>query len=796
MPTSIKPSLARLKNTVGKHLYYKELSCSGYTILIFLILGIAAIAFNHYYKSPYPWVFVNTNEKGLSWIYSAWAAILGVHGTIAALSITFMGMFVNQASDIPNKYFEKICRSLILKNNNFLAFGMDATLGLLTGVVLFVIGGGVIQYAISMALSIYFIISYIMMYLKLYAIMEDKDLIMKNLEHEIKHYEKNKEKTKQQELIKDGIINSLYDSLLLSDEMEMQWCIRNAVSMSPDRYMNIIFTPLFQKIYISTKKDFITHTTLSRFLNELSHQSNKIDNKIHIINNVFKLAEYIYNENDYYLFFQSQRKTIEPFIQFRDKDTDRGNKHLDLYWSILLDAFSCFNYNISFTISKFFTEDAYYIDIDRSYASITATQRKMLNITKESIALLIIRLEFLINKEEKNNVDSEINSILKLIRVWISSGFISNIYFIEESYSCLFSMASDFSRPLIERKLNEIDDNSASTLDAPLFLSKAITILLFPSNYTSGKFSLSYIRNIKKLIRDSHITTHHIKNMISYIDSEEFTKLYSLVYKHDSINFDKRKNKLSNEMIKLNNEIEEVNLREIKEAYIIKKLKNEFEHQFNDYVTNKMNLIADISKDDKENMIRHRFKQQFIISKMPLIKPINGCFHVMDSNLYADAFINLWLSDFIIKSLSKNIHIEKIKDPDSLPDRTTISMLHSCNDYKNIYKFTSNIVINSNDDDIRLPGPGVYYINLTQDFSLETDREICSSHVENITTRNIERIRKNNGDASLLDSSVMCLMNISIEMKENSKIYFLPLNECRELEEYQTEQIKIFQKSS
>lgn len=49
-------------------------------------------------KSEFWWLFSNSIELkriGFDWIYSAWGASLGIHGTIGALSLTFMSMIVD-----------------------------------------------------------------------------------------------------------------------------------------------------------------------------------------------------------------------------------------------------------------------------------------------------------------------------------------------------------------------------------------------------------------------------------------------------------------------------------------------------------------------------------------------------------------------------------------------------------------------------------------------------------------------------------------------------------------------------
>ncbi|WP_324724152.1 hypothetical protein [Lelliottia sp. JS-SCA-14] len=103
--------------------------------------------------------------------------MLSIHGTIAALAITFMSMFIAQVSEASEKDFVFICRQLVLREYKFYQFSVDAVCGLLVGVFFLVIGGGLIHYSLSMAFSLYFIYQYMKIFKDLYFITEKKELI-------------------------------------------------------------------------------------------------------------------------------------------------------------------------------------------------------------------------------------------------------------------------------------------------------------------------------------------------------------------------------------------------------------------------------------------------------------------------------------------------------------------------------------------------------------------------------------------------------------------------------------------
>lgn len=148
--------------------------------LMITIIGLLGVLYSHLFDSSMRYLFLTPsylNDTTLNWTTSVWAGVLGIHGTIAALSITFMGMFVSQVSNYSEPGFEDICKSLILRRSKFLFFSLNSIFSLLSGVILLAFGGGVIAYFISIAISLGFILNYGLIYLRLYNITEDPTII-------------------------------------------------------------------------------------------------------------------------------------------------------------------------------------------------------------------------------------------------------------------------------------------------------------------------------------------------------------------------------------------------------------------------------------------------------------------------------------------------------------------------------------------------------------------------------------------------------------------------------------------
>lgn len=157
--------------------------------LTVMALGIYGVFNSNLFDSMPEYLFLTPsflNDTKLNWTTSVWAGVLGIHGTIAALSITFMGMFVSQVSSYSEAGFKDICKSLLLRRNKFLSFSLNSIFSLLCGIVLLACGGGIIAYIISIAVSLFFILSYGLMYLKLYDVTENPTVITDYLFTELK----------------------------------------------------------------------------------------------------------------------------------------------------------------------------------------------------------------------------------------------------------------------------------------------------------------------------------------------------------------------------------------------------------------------------------------------------------------------------------------------------------------------------------------------------------------------------------------------------------------------------------
>ncbi|WP_368542336.1 hypothetical protein [Enterobacter soli] len=166
-----KPKVIVMYNNVKK-----TIAC--YSVISLLIL--VGMYLSRYCIEPYKYLLISPsfyNNPYLNWITGVWGSFLGIHGTIAALSITFMGMFVDQVSKTSEHGFEPLSKVLLLREYNFLGFSVQSVCSLLCGIFLLLIGSGLIGYFISSFFSLFFIVKYGVMYYRLYHLTEEPGII-------------------------------------------------------------------------------------------------------------------------------------------------------------------------------------------------------------------------------------------------------------------------------------------------------------------------------------------------------------------------------------------------------------------------------------------------------------------------------------------------------------------------------------------------------------------------------------------------------------------------------------------
>ncbi|MEY8647645.1 hypothetical protein AALP86_14350 [Klebsiella pasteurii] len=252
-------------------------------------LFLSGLFFERYFNEPYKYFFVSPsfyNYTYLSWTTGVWGSVLGIHGTIAALSITFMGMFVGQVSASSEHGFESLSKTLLLRKYNFLEFSIQSVCSLLCGLFLLLIGSGLLGYLVSTFLSLYFIVQYGVMYYKLYNLTEKPEIIKKILFDEIKDVgDKYNEVNKKRLDLKNEFLRLIKDKECFSAEQSRDYWSENAVTLNvfPNQTDIVVsgFNPksielLFNKINDFNLKSYPVVYFFFSFLSPLSSSSIKV----------------------------------------------------------------------------------------------------------------------------------------------------------------------------------------------------------------------------------------------------------------------------------------------------------------------------------------------------------------------------------------------------------------------------------------------------------------------------------------------------------------------------------------
>ncbi|MEZ9004609.1 hypothetical protein AB6E26_18165 [Vibrio splendidus] len=118
-------------------------------------------------------------------IFTIWATLLAIHGTIAALSLTLNGALIDRVAEAFNPSLESIARKAVFKRLRFQSFSNWSISSLTIGIGWFALEGGIVLYFISMVMSISFLFFYAYVYRHLQKISISPSLIKEFVEAEI-----------------------------------------------------------------------------------------------------------------------------------------------------------------------------------------------------------------------------------------------------------------------------------------------------------------------------------------------------------------------------------------------------------------------------------------------------------------------------------------------------------------------------------------------------------------------------------------------------------------------------------
>ncbi|MCW2452327.1 UNVERIFIED_ORG: hypothetical protein M2414_000032 [Rahnella aquatilis] len=880
-------------------------------ILIFIV-GIIGLYFSTTLTKPYNYILVNPsffNENNLSWLTNVWIGVLSIHGTIAALSITFMGMFVSQVSTYAEFGFESICRVILLRKYNFLKFSIESISGLLCGLLLLVIGCGLLFYFISVLISLYFIINYSVMYYRLYNLTEKPSIITELLFERLKDtgilnsnldIRKNELANKFSEELKksaninkfekrdyitqdittldiftseknsvisgyiperiseldkeiqkinemnSGVINidftiffssplfnssvsiihakelkiekenittlenlvkkififtetpnihdefkqfesaiivSINNSLHSNNEFSLDFGIRAIDSLVSNDNLNAFLRNLDISISSSNKKDFIDFSILAKLFEKLSSTSlakNNVSNAVTSMNFTIDLARYIYTQDYFYEFYRTISRHLQNRVRYNYDDEDY--QYLDLYLRTVVQNLVSKNLKAFILDTDFITKNLRYLQQHTDQESLTKTQHKLLLCLKEIISMLIIRIEYIRNKE---NTTDEISNLKYFFKSWLNSRFIEDIYYKKETYEILFLIPHEHSMFRAERALREIPDEEATWVSITNDTYKAISLLLTQSSLNKNNLNLIFVRNTPDFFTKTKILTHDLNSIHAYLLSDEFSNLISYISDKET---DKSKQSIVAASVKkIIAGLDEIIIKSVTNSKLNAELIKKYIDEVSLSIEKHLDILTPTINVPVIDFPSEKFKT-VLIEKREVIPPIDGVFYSMNAENHGQNIVYSFVRKILEIVKNGKPSFKKISSTDELPPHGLITIEYMIASRINTYRHSKGIKMNDKEGYLMLGEPGMYYLNIFENFTLQRKRRLVDVNINDITTDNASEIVENfsiGGQNPMLFATMSIFLNLLIEEKNPPSLYFLTEEDCKQINEQQ-----------
>lgn len=886
-------------------------------VVSFLIL--AGMYLSRYCNEPYKYLLISPsfyNNSYLSWTTGVWGSFLGIHGTIAALSITFMGMFVDQVSKTSEHGFESLSKVLLLREYDFLGFSVQSVCSLLCGIFLLLIGSGLIGYFVSSFFSLYFIVKYGMMYYRLYHITEEPSIIngilldsirftgkkyndVKNQCQEItnefskvisssSYYSNNhsafyrsndsitlsvfpkktdiaisgydpkifsqlsnkltefnlKHKptlfislaflspissssikiitaadsdlteehiSEIESILKKGLtyttvpyiysdfnkfeealVENIRNCLLSGDEWSLDFGVRifNELTSS-ENYINTLRN-IDLAITSSNTKDLVKTSVLAKFFEKMINESfnqNELEKAANIMRSLIDLAGYIYSKSNFSDFYKKIFRLFEHRVRYRSEESNYV--FLDLYTSIVLRNLVYKNYAAFKVDTDFVTKRLQYLDLrnEAKYDSLNEMQRKMLRCTFEVISLLIMRIEYVGEKE--GEYKEELIELISLLKSWVNAKFLQELYYKKELYDVLFSIPQKFTVFDAETKIREIPDGEATWRSVSNDTYKMIAFILTQSVFNSNQFNLLFVRDATEFKNKTSILTHELKSIITYMNGDSFAKLFKLITKTD-ISDNKNKQQVVAELESITSSLSALVLRNVIESELEPSLVEIYSNEITLSVEKLFELIIPLDSISTEAEV-NGIETSLLIDKREVLPVIDGTSYVMSIDIHSKWLIYEWIRS-VLSSIDINVvEIININHPQDLLTDKLITIEYKVEDRVNTFRYSRGLKVIDKEGHLDLKGSGLYYLDLSNNFYLKRSKKILSIDIEKISDENIEGIRKKydfEKDNPYLYSVLDASFNIVATPKDICKLYFISERECQIINERQEREME------
>ncbi len=887
-----------------------------YLVISFLILlGMSLVKFCN---EPYKYLLVSPsfyNYEYLTWTTSVWGSLLGVHGTIAALSITFMGMFVGEVSTSSEFGFKSLSKVLLLRKYRFLEFSIQSVCSLLCGVFLLLIGSGLIGYMISCFFSLSFIVRYGVMYYRLYHLTEKPEIINGVLFDAIKltsesynrlnvqrqditsefarvidesygfsndlstlYWDENtvkinifpndpevvisgfnpeifdelslrmreldlshssailihlyflsplssssikitssgdKELTEQdisdiERLLRKGLLYSqvpyiynefkqfeealvvnIRNGLINGDEWSLDFGVKIFFELtSNDNYIHTLKN-IDLSITSANNKDVIQVSLLAKFLEKMVIEAinqNDLEKTANIMRSLIDLGRYVYSKNKFFEFYKKIFRQFDHRVRYRAEESNYV--FLDLYTSNVISNLVYGNYSAFRLDTDFITDQLQYLDLSNraDHDSLNEMQRRMLRCVFEVVTLLIMRVKHVRRKGSEYN--EELKDLIVLLKSWVNSKFLEEIYYKTELYDLLFTIPQEFSVFDAESKIREIPEGKASWRSIKNDTYKMISLMLTQGSFNNNRLNLLFVRNGAEFKNNTSITTHELNSIVSYLRGEHFDDFIKIITGDQS--HETNKEEVASKLESVVSLINSLILRDVIDAELDRELAEKYIKEIEQEVDKYFELILPV---DAIPVLKDVYGETsyLLVNKREVIPPIDGVSYGMNTGNHSLKLIYDWIRDALDSIDEHAIQIVLINSLQDLTTDKLITVEYKVDDKTNVYRYTKGLKINDKEGHLKLAGPGMYYLDLFDNFELKKSINNLTLDMARVEEGNIDEISGRydfEDDNPYLYSILKATFNLVVVPKKTCKFYYLTEAQCRLMNEKQDREMK------
>ena len=287
------------------------------------------------------------------------------------------------------------------------------------------------------------------------------------------------------------------------------------------------------------------------------------------------------------------------------------------------------------------------------------------------------------------------------------------------------------------------------------------------------------------------ILTHQLNAIVTYINGESFSKLFTLITKTD-ISASKNKKQVVAKLESIISSLNGLVLRDVIESQLEPSLVNEYIKEVTLSVEKLFELIISldaISSGFEVNGV----ETGLLINKREVLPAIDGVSYEMNIQNNSQWLIYEWIRS-VLNSIDVNVtNIIDINNPQDLLTDKLITIEYKVGDRVNTFRHSRGLKVTDKDGHLNLNGSGLYYLDLLDNFELRKSKKILSINIEAISDENIEMIKERydfEDDNPYLYSVLNAEFNIVAAPKKICNLYFLSEEMCQIINERQEREME------